>query len=104
MARPASEHPSGEGKLIPARPGQRAASFLQRLQGRFKREVDPGISLQEDETLAGEQAERSESHGLFLKLSKNDTASCRYSIKGELARGGMGAILRVWDDDLRRNL
>jgi formylglycine-generating enzyme required for sulfatase activity/serine/threonine protein kinase len=28
----------------------------------------------------------------------------RYKLEGELARGGMGAILRVWDDDLRRHL
>ncbi len=100
-------------KLIPARP-EGPASFVQRLQGRFGSEVDPEISLQEDEAAAGEAAEppppsshgseRSESHGLFLKLSEKDPAAHRYRIKGELARGGMGAILRVWDDDLRRNL
>lgn len=28
----------------------------------------------------------------------------RYRLAGEVARGGMGAILRVWDDDLRRPL
>ena len=28
----------------------------------------------------------------------------RYEIQREIARGGMGAILRVWDEDLRRNL
>ncbi|MFO1076792.1 MAG: bifunctional serine/threonine-protein kinase/formylglycine-generating enzyme family protein [Planctomycetota bacterium] len=28
----------------------------------------------------------------------------RYRIDGEVARGGMGAILRVWDADLRRHL
>ncbi|HEV8113691.1 MAG TPA: bifunctional serine/threonine-protein kinase/formylglycine-generating enzyme family protein [Planctomycetota bacterium] len=28
----------------------------------------------------------------------------RYEIEGEVARGGMGAILRVWDEDLRRHL
>ncbi len=30
--------------------------------------------------------------------------SHRYEIEGEVARGGMGAILRVWDEDLRRHL
>ncbi len=28
----------------------------------------------------------------------------RYQLEGEIARGGMGAILRVWDEDLRRHL
>ena len=28
----------------------------------------------------------------------------RYKVKGEVARGGQGAILRVWDADLRRTL
>ncbi|MHC5211782.1 MAG: protein kinase domain-containing protein, partial [Planctomycetota bacterium] len=28
----------------------------------------------------------------------------RYTLKGEVARGGQGAILRVWDEDLRRHL
>ncbi len=30
--------------------------------------------------------------------------SDRYRLEGEVARGGMGAILRVWDTDLRRHL
>ncbi len=28
----------------------------------------------------------------------------RYKLKGEIDRGGQGAILRVWEEDLRRNL
>lgn len=28
----------------------------------------------------------------------------RYRLEGEIARGGMGAILEVWDKDLRRPL
>jgi len=28
----------------------------------------------------------------------------RYTLEGEIARGGMGAILRVWDEDLQRHL
>ncbi len=28
----------------------------------------------------------------------------RFKVLGEVARGGMGTILRAWDDDLRRNL
>ncbi len=28
----------------------------------------------------------------------------RYQLKGEIAKGGMGAVLRIWDEDLRRYL
>jgi serine/threonine protein kinase len=28
----------------------------------------------------------------------------RYEVRGEIGRGGMGAVLHVWDDDLRRSL
>jgi formylglycine-generating enzyme required for sulfatase activity/serine/threonine protein kinase len=38
------------------------------------------------------------------RLAGRKNAASRYSVKGEVARGGMGAILRVWDEDLRRNL
>ena len=95
--------PGDEPKAIPPLREEGHASFVQRLQRRFGQEVDPQISLQEDE---GGQAleETGVTKGLFLKLSEKDPASLRYRVKGELARGGMGAILRVWDDDLRRNL
>lgn len=33
-----------------------------------------------------------------------ELGSGRYALHGEVARGGMGAILRVWDKDLRRHL
>ncbi|MFT5287242.1 MAG: tRNA A-37 threonylcarbamoyl transferase component Bud32/tetratricopeptide (TPR) repeat protein [Planctomycetota bacterium] len=32
------------------------------------------------------------------------SASSRYELKGEIARGGMGAIIKVWDKSLRRTL
>ena len=38
------------------------------------------------------------------RLATRGTTFSRYRIEGELARGGMGAILEVWDDDLRRRL
>jgi WD40 repeat protein/serine/threonine protein kinase len=33
-----------------------------------------------------------------------DVSNRRYSPRGEIARGGMGVIQRMWDSDLRRNL
>src|SRR5690349_9790589 len=41
---------------------------------------------------------------VLRRLAGRRAASGRYSVRGEVARGGMGAILRVFDEDLRRNL
>ena len=38
------------------------------------------------------------------RLGDRDGSFGRYRIKGEIARGGQGAVLQVWDEDLRRNL
>ena len=38
------------------------------------------------------------------KLSSRATHARRYQLLGEVAHGGMGAILRVWDEDLHRHL
>ncbi len=54
---------------------------------------------------------RTRSHGpggsvvssVIERLSSNP-GSQRYSARGEIARGGMGVIQRMWDSDLRRNL
>ncbi|HEU4418910.1 MAG TPA: hypothetical protein VFT55_08215, partial [Planctomycetota bacterium] len=35
---------------------------------------------------------------------KTDAKAPRYRMEGEIARGGMAAILKVWDADLRRTL
>ncbi len=37
-------------------------------------------------------------------LSGRPAPFTRYRLKGEVAHGGMGSILRVWDEDLRRHL
>ena len=41
---------------------------------------------------------------VLRRLAQREPASGRYSLKGEVARGGQGVVLRVWDEDLRRNL
>ncbi|MCP3915960.1 MAG: SUMF1/EgtB/PvdO family nonheme iron enzyme [bacterium] len=45
-----------------------------------------------------------DSNAALRHLIARDPRKTRYRITGEVARGGMGAILRVWDEDLRRNL
>ncbi len=41
---------------------------------------------------------------ILERLTGRKLASHRYRLEDEVARGGMGAVLRVWDEDLRRAL
>ena len=41
---------------------------------------------------------------MMKQLEVHTPKTSRYEIQGEVARGGMGAILKVWDSDLRRSL
>src|SRR5688500_9592135 len=67
---------------------------------RAPREIDPGISI---ESGSGERA-RGDPSGLMSRLWKSREHSQRYELRGEVARGGMGTVLSVWDRDLRRRL
>ena len=60
---------------------------------------DPRISL-DSEPKRDASLDSSELLGKVAAMSKGQ----RYSIKGGLARGGMGVIYKVWDRDLRRTL
>ncbi|MFT5292431.1 MAG: hypothetical protein ACI82F_004519, partial [Planctomycetota bacterium] len=109
------EQPQGDpGGRIPEG-GQQ--SFIQRLQNRVGRDIDPGIQLQDESELLRGDGEAGADPGdpkgsggsssgrrLIDKLADSVKLSSRYRVSRELARGGMGTILRVWDDDLRRNL
>ena len=47
----------------------------------------------------------SEQQGLLLNELKGfDSFSARYTVEGEIARGGMGVVFRVWDKKLRRSM
>ncbi|TDJ76792.1 MAG: hypothetical protein E2O39_02695, partial [Planctomycetota bacterium] len=41
---------------------------------------------------------------ILERLATHQTSSGRYQFKGEVARGGMGVVYRVWDEELRRHL
>lgn len=74
------------------------ASFAERLRAAHGSDVDPAVSLDAPPSDLGKA-----SSDLLKRLGKKSTGS-RYRLEGEVARGGMGAILRVWDEDIRRHL
>ncbi len=41
---------------------------------------------------------------VLRRLAEREKPHTRYKLEGEVAHGGQGAILRVWDEDLRRHL
>jgi serine/threonine protein kinase/formylglycine-generating enzyme required for sulfatase activity len=81
------------------KPGGLAAR-LRRLIGE---DVDPGVTLDAIESdppsAASDLSDR-----VLKRLRAHGVKETRYVLKGEVARGGMGVILKAWDEDLRRNL
>ena len=87
-----------------------------RLHARYGDSFDPWITLEEERpggwpsSPASRRAEpapsqaRPPSSGLIDRLRTRPLGGGRYRVDGELGRGGMGAILDVWDEDLRRHL
>ncbi len=61
------------------------------------RDVGPGLELEGEAPVTGARR-------MIRRLEAYAPKSARYEVRGELARGGMGAILHVYDADLRRNL
>lgn len=91
---------------------QRPASVVETLRKRYGNTIDPNVSLdpRESQEAAPSQPARTSkppstlNDELIEKIAKHSSPNPRYTFKGEVARGGMGAILKVWDGDLRRNL
>ena len=91
------------GGLAPS--ATRTLDFLRRHRG--GENPDPGISLSpepaaESARASGDEPDSTSSSKLLEQLAGGEHRISRYKLKGEIDRGGMGAILRVWDDDLRR--
>jgi len=97
MTRSPDPEPSGSAPQEP---------FAARLRAKYGEGVDPEVSLGGEPTGPGEAEAQSGSatDELLRRLSEHGLKSPRYKLEGEVARGGMGAILRVWDEDLRRYL
>jgi formylglycine-generating enzyme required for sulfatase activity/serine/threonine protein kinase len=77
----------------------RSGSLSERLESRYGKGVDPKVTLGE---LGPDRAFLSPE--VLFRLAGRKPESTRYRIEGEVAQGGMGAVLRIWDEDLRRHL
>jgi WD40 repeat protein/serine/threonine protein kinase len=101
-----SQQDENDPSLGKDEPETRPVSFIQRLHRHFGKEIDPEINLQapgEGESSATPRS-KGKAADLHHKLAEQMGLGPRYKVGGEIARGGMGTILRVWDEDLRRNL
>jgi serine/threonine protein kinase/formylglycine-generating enzyme required for sulfatase activity len=76
-----------------------SGTLSEKLKSQFGSGVDPQVTLEGEEQVRGEFSSE-----VLSRLAGRGSASTRYRIKGEVAHGGMGAVLRVWDEDLRRHL
>ncbi len=75
-----------------------APTLAERLRITYGKSIDLDISLAGEESAS----DPASSTRIVRRLAKG--AGKHYARKGLVARGGMGAILRVWDEDLRRTL
>ncbi|MCC7014816.1 MAG: serine/threonine protein kinase [Planctomycetes bacterium] len=89
-----------------------AFEFASRLRTQFsattvskRRRVEHGHRIDSDVSLGGEpRAGADPSSALLDRLRTDGPRGTRYRLLGELGRGGMGVVLKVWDDELRRSL
>ncbi|MFO0981361.1 MAG: bifunctional serine/threonine-protein kinase/formylglycine-generating enzyme family protein [Planctomycetota bacterium] len=80
-------------KRLLARPAHESLADL--LARHFGPQVNPSVTLEAEGKSAGNLLER---------LARRGQPFGRYRIKDEIGHGGMGVVLRVWDEDLRRHL
>lgn len=93
----------GPGDSVPAS----SLSIASRLRQQCGADVDPRIDLEPVGAPRPPQATptlTSASSPILARLGGRAGSASRYRVEGEVARGGMGAILEVVDEDLRRRL
>ncbi|MAF65421.1 MAG: hypothetical protein CMJ84_07170 [Planctomycetes bacterium] len=79
-------------------------SFSDRLRARYGDSIDPQVSLSGDGgTELGPTADAA-AESVRRRLAGKGAGRGRYTRRGEIARGGMGAVIEVWDEELRRTL
>lgn len=96
----------------PRTKGIRDDGLAERLRQKYGSEIDPKISLDREPTggataplePVGPDRSGGASSGVLKRLGTRGPLDTRYRVDREIARGGMGAILEIWDEDLRRRL
>ncbi|MEE8104961.1 MAG: serine/threonine-protein kinase [Planctomycetota bacterium] len=97
----AVSEPSSESWEVPSKSESEIGKrFNEALKEQFGADLDPGISLDSAPHMQSDSSIRDRIRELAERLPENS----RYQLRGEVARGGMGVVLNVWDRDLRRNL
>ena len=73
-------------------------SIAKHLEKLYDQELDPDVFLDADSAVSGVGI-TAESEGVVHAVR-----SPRYELRGKIAEGGMGTIIKVWDPNLRRHL
>jgi formylglycine-generating enzyme required for sulfatase activity/serine/threonine protein kinase len=76
-----------------------AGSYFGRLRAKLRRAGEPRVA---PEPPASSSKDSDASTDFLRRLARRGPVAKRYRMQGEIAHGGMGAILRAWDEDLRR--
>src|SRR5262245_59465311 len=87
-------------------------SFSSRLRREYGQEINPDVELAVDvvDTVQAppsyfdDGAVNTPDADVLDRLGAPAQVRSRYAFRGEIGRGGMGAVFRVWDGDLRRHL
>jgi tetratricopeptide (TPR) repeat protein/serine/threonine protein kinase len=76
------------------------STFLEGISGAYGEVQDPKVDLLD----AGSDSVEDALSSRVASLRSSSGSKQRYTLQGEIGRGGMGAILKIFDTDLRRNL
>lgn len=84
-------------------------SLAARLAELYGSDIDPRISLSDaartaEASTAPSRPSAAESRDALERLGSHAPIVSRYRLEKSIARGGMGEIFEVWDQELRRNL